>query len=205
MGLSHEENLLDLTPHDLGKGCGSGRLFAVVFPRSRRASFSEFRRASSLKLVRPSATAREHSRSRIAFGEETLTSCLTRVGGPEIEVGGGHERLNDLNNVIATGEFFDCDRLANHADVADLWHEGRREPGIEWEHCEVPALFFWNGITDPDEHDAAMEESIEMLRAAEAQQANQRPIQRRKRRRTDLIRPAVPGTTCRRRRDSDST
>ena len=84
MGLSHEENLLDLTPHDLGKGCGSGRLFAVVFPRSRRASFSEFRRASSLKLVRPSATAREHSRSRIAFGEETLTSCLTRVGGPEI-------------------------------------------------------------------------------------------------------------------------
>ena len=87
MGLSHEENLLDLTPHDLGKGCGSGRLFAVVFPRSRRASFSEFRRASSLKLVRPSATAREHSRSRIAFGEETLTSCLTRVGGPEIEVG----------------------------------------------------------------------------------------------------------------------
>ena len=85
MGLSHEENLLDLTSHDLGKGCGSGRLFAVVFPRSRRASFSEFRRASSLKLVRPSATAREHSRSRIAFGEETLTSCLTRVGGPEIQ------------------------------------------------------------------------------------------------------------------------
>ena len=84
MGLSHEENLLDLTPHDLGKGCGSGRLFAVVFPRSRRASFSEFRRASSLKLVRPSATAREHSRSRIAFGEEAVTSCLTRVGGPEI-------------------------------------------------------------------------------------------------------------------------
>ena len=89
--------------------------------------------------------------------------------------------------------------------LLSLCFEGRREPGIEWEHCEVPALFFWNGITDPDEHDAAMEESIEMLRAAEAQQANQRPIQRRKRRRTDLIRPAVPGTTCRRRRDSDST
>ncbi len=49
-----------------------------------RASFSEFTRASSLKLVRPAATARALSRSRIASGEETLTSCLTRVGGPEI-------------------------------------------------------------------------------------------------------------------------
>ena len=37
-----------------------------------------------LTLVRPAATARAHSRSRNAFGEETLTSCLTRVGGPEI-------------------------------------------------------------------------------------------------------------------------
>ena len=37
-----------------------------------------------LTLVRPAATARAHSRSRNAFGEKTLTSCLTRVGGPEI-------------------------------------------------------------------------------------------------------------------------
>lgn len=37
-----------------------------------------------LTLVRPADTARAHSRSRNAFGEETLTSCLTRVGGPEI-------------------------------------------------------------------------------------------------------------------------
>ena len=106
MGLSHEENLLDLTPHDLGKGCGSGRLFAVVFPRSRRASFSEFRRASSLKLVRPSATAREHSRSRIAFGEETLTSCLTRVGGPEIQEGaeGFRLRMGQLFRGVVDGD-----------------------------------------------------------------------------------------------------
>ena len=40
-----------------------------------------------LTLVRPAATARAHSRSRNAFGEETLTSCLTRVGGPEIRPG----------------------------------------------------------------------------------------------------------------------
>ena len=40
-----------------------------------------------LTLVRPTATARAHSRSRNAFGEKTLTSCLTRVGGPEIVVG----------------------------------------------------------------------------------------------------------------------
>ena len=40
-----------------------------------------------LTLVRPAATARAHSRSRNAFGEKTLTSCLTRVGGPEIRLG----------------------------------------------------------------------------------------------------------------------
>ena len=34
-GLSREENLLDLTPHDHGMECGSGRLFAFVLPRSR--------------------------------------------------------------------------------------------------------------------------------------------------------------------------
>ena len=38
----------------------------------------------TLVRVRPAATARAHSRSRNAFGEKTLTSCLTRVGGPEI-------------------------------------------------------------------------------------------------------------------------
>ena len=46
-----------------------------------------------LTLVRPAATARAHSRSRNAFGEETLTSCLTRVGGPEI--GWGVRQKND--------------------------------------------------------------------------------------------------------------
>ena len=34
MGLSHEENLLELTPHHLVIGCGSGELFSVVLPRS---------------------------------------------------------------------------------------------------------------------------------------------------------------------------
>ena len=34
MGLSHEENLLELTPHDLVIGYGSGELFSVVFSRS---------------------------------------------------------------------------------------------------------------------------------------------------------------------------
>ena len=71
MGLSHEENLLDLTPHDLVIGCGSGELFSDVFSRSWAGLISEFTRASSLKLVRPAATAGAHSRSRIAFGEET--------------------------------------------------------------------------------------------------------------------------------------
>lgn len=50
-----------------------------------RASFSEFTRASSLKLVRTAATARELSRSRTACGGKYLTSCLTRMGGPEID------------------------------------------------------------------------------------------------------------------------
>ena len=34
MVLSHEENLLELTPHDLVTGCGSGELFSLVFSRS---------------------------------------------------------------------------------------------------------------------------------------------------------------------------
>ena len=50
-----------------------------------RTSFSEFTRASSLKLVRTAATARELSRSRTACGGKYLTSCLTRMGGPEID------------------------------------------------------------------------------------------------------------------------
>ncbi len=86
MGLSHEKNLLDLTPHDLVIGCGSGSLFSS-FPRvPGRASFSEITRASSLKLVRPAATAGALSRSRTAYGGKYLTSCLTRVGGPEIRL-----------------------------------------------------------------------------------------------------------------------
>ena len=54
---------------------------------------SQIRRASSLKLVRPAATARAHLRSFIAFGEETLASCLTRVGGSEIGLGGKHQNF----------------------------------------------------------------------------------------------------------------
>ena len=38
MGLSREENLLDLTPHDHGMECGSGRLFAFVALRAWRES-----------------------------------------------------------------------------------------------------------------------------------------------------------------------
>ena len=88
----------------------------------------------------------------------------------------------------------------------DWLRKAAQSGSAEAQHeLEICLILVRDLITDPDEHDAAMEESIEMLRAAEAQQANQRPIQRRKRRRTDLIRPAVPGTTCRRRRDSDST
>ena len=50
-----------------------------------------------LTLVRPAATARAHSRSRNAFGEKTLTSCLTRVGGPEIS--------QELLTVLFDGEW----------------------------------------------------------------------------------------------------
>ena len=51
------------------------------------AYFSLTAKLEWLTLVRPAATAGAHSRSRNAFGEETLTSCLTRVGGPEIRLG----------------------------------------------------------------------------------------------------------------------
>ena len=53
-------------------------------PREKMVYFSLTAKFEWLTLVRPAATARAHSRSRNAFGEETLTSCLTRVGGPEI-------------------------------------------------------------------------------------------------------------------------
>ena len=53
-------------------------------PREKMAYLSLTAKLEWLTLVRPAATARAHSRSRNAFGEETLTSCLTRVGGPEI-------------------------------------------------------------------------------------------------------------------------
>ena len=51
----------------------------------------------TLVRVRPAATARAHSRSRNAFGEKTLTSCLTRVGGPEIS--------QELLTVLFDGEW----------------------------------------------------------------------------------------------------
>ena len=53
-------------------------------PREKMVYFSLTAKLEWLTLVRPAATARAHSRSRNAFGEKTLTSCLTRVGGPEI-------------------------------------------------------------------------------------------------------------------------
>ena len=56
-------------------------------PREKMAYFSLTAKLEWLTLVRPAATAGAHSRSRNAFGEETLTSCLTRVGGPEISLG----------------------------------------------------------------------------------------------------------------------
>ena len=56
-------------------------------PREKMVYFSLTAKFEWLTLVRPAATARAHSRSRNAFGEETLTSCLTRVGGPEIRLG----------------------------------------------------------------------------------------------------------------------
>ena len=56
-------------------------------PREKMVYFSLTAKFEWLTLVRPAATARAHSRSRNAFGEETLTSCLTRVGGPEIVEG----------------------------------------------------------------------------------------------------------------------
>ena len=59
-------------------------------PREKMVYFSLTAKLEWLTLVRvrPAATARAHSRSRNAFGEKTLTSCLTRVGGPEIVMGG---------------------------------------------------------------------------------------------------------------------
>lgn len=83
-------------------------------------------------------------------------------------------------------------RKAAQSGLADAQHE-----------LGICLLLVEDLITDRNEHDAAMEESREMLRAAKAQQAKQRPTQRRKRQRIDLIRRAVLGTTCRRRRDSD--
>ena len=56
-------------------------------PREKMVYFSLTAKLEWLTLVRPAATARAHSRSRNAFGEKTLTSCLTRVGGPEIVEG----------------------------------------------------------------------------------------------------------------------
>ena len=55
-------------------------------PREKMVYFSLTAKFEWLTLVRPTATAGAHSRSRNAFGEETLTSCLTRVGGPEISL-----------------------------------------------------------------------------------------------------------------------
>ena len=62
-------------------------------PREKMVYFSLTAKFEWLTLVRPAATARAHSRSRNAFGEETLTSCLTSVGGPEI--GWGVRQKND--------------------------------------------------------------------------------------------------------------
>ena len=59
-------------------------------PREKMVYFSLTAKLEWLTLVRPAATARAHSRSRNAFGEKTLTSCLTRVGGPEISRGRLH-------------------------------------------------------------------------------------------------------------------
>ena len=68
------------------KDADQGVFFPSFYRVPGRASFPEFTRASSLKLVRPAATARALSRSRTACGGKYLTSCLTRVGGPEIRL-----------------------------------------------------------------------------------------------------------------------
>ena len=83
-------------------------------PREKMVYFSLTAKLEWLTLVRvrPAATARAHSRSRNAFGEKTLTSCLTRVGGPEISRGRLHcERLRETRkddtkkpaNLVLTG------------------------------------------------------------------------------------------------------
>ena len=66
-------------------------------PREKMVYFSLTAKLEWLTLVRPAATARAHSRSRNAFGEKTLTSCLTRVGGPEIS--------QELLTVLFDGEW----------------------------------------------------------------------------------------------------
>ncbi len=94
------------------KDADQGVFFPSFYRVPGRASFPEFTRASSLKLVRPAATARALSRSRTACGGKYLTSCLTRVGGPEIEAGladaviaGGADTFADmpLNGFHALG------------------------------------------------------------------------------------------------------
>ena len=72
-------------------------------PREKMVYFSLTAKLEWLTLVRPAATARAHSRSRNAFGEETLTSCLTRVGGPEISRGRLHEANSEVNSALRLG------------------------------------------------------------------------------------------------------
>ena len=92
-------------------------------PREKMVYFSLTAKLEWLTLVRPAATARAHSRSRNAFGEETLTSCLTRVGGPEIRLGSTWECLGGIYpkvSAVPHGPFFSL-RLA----------ESGRSPKVE--------------------------------------------------------------------------
>ena len=93
-------------------------------PREKMVYFSLTAKFEWLTLVRPAATARAHSRSRNAFGEETLTSCLTRVGGPEIVMGRNCARatarpLDRFSAIMMIGK----SPKPNHFDESNRYRE----------------------------------------------------------------------------------
>lgn len=112
-------------------------------PREKMAYFSLTAKLELLTFVRPAATAGAHSRFRNAFGEETLTSCLTRVGGPEIGWGVRQKRrprtgfaLQKTRDAVAKPRFLDVD------------HQGMLpgSPAVKYRH------FFFTGMHFPREN-----------------------------------------------------
>ena len=103
------------------KDADQGVFFPSFYRVPGRASFPEFTRASSLKLVRPAATARALSRSRTACGGKYLTSCLTRVGGPEILVYVAAKLVRIATALLKYGETFSFEKAGISKAVLKQW------------------------------------------------------------------------------------